>query len=332
MKIRNIDIKGKVFLGPMAGTTNAAFRIICKEKGASLVYAEMVSTEGLVHNNQKTKTMIEVSELEHPITLQIFGFDIESFVEGAKIVEEFSECDVIDINMGCPAPKVALRSQAGANLLKYPERVGEVIKAVVENTSKPVTVKMRIGWDDENRNVVELAKIAEKNGASAIAVHGRTRNQFYNGKADWSWIRKVKEAVKIPVIGNGDVFDGPSAKAMIEETGCDGIMIARAAQGNPWVFGEIQHYLDTGEFLEGPSYQEWKATVTRHANILIEMRGEEFAIREMRKQLLWYLGTLGSDNKIKEMKKMATTIESLEDIQKIFKFYEDGNLGEYENE
>jgi len=170
----------------MAGTTNAAFRIICKEKGAALVYAEMVSTEGLVHNNKKTKTMIEVSDLEHPISLQIFGFDVNSFVEAAKIVEEFSTCDVIDINMGCPAPKVAVRSQAGANLLKYEDKVGEVIKAVVENTTKPVTVKMRIGWDETSKNVVELAKIAEKNGASAIAVHGRTRNQFFTGKADWS--------------------------------------------------------------------------------------------------------------------------------------------------
>ncbi|QEH61217.1 tRNA-dihydrouridine synthase B [Spiroplasma chinense] len=322
MKIKNVDIKGKVFLGPMAGTTNAAFRIICKEKGASLVYAEMVSTEGLVHNNKKTKTMIEVSDLEHPISLQIFGFDANSFVQAAKIVEEFSECDIIDINMGCPAPKVALRSQAGANLLKHPQRVGEVIKAVVDNTSKPVTVKMRIGWDEDNKNVVELAKIAEANGASAIAIHARTRTQFYTGKADWTWIKKVKEAVKIPVIGNGDVVDGPTAKKMLDETGCDAIMVARAAQGNPWIFREIQHYLDTGEELEKPSYEEWKETILRHSDLLIEMRGEEFAMREMRKQMLWYIAVLGRTPKTLEMKRYATELQTINDIKNIFEIYE----------
>ncbi len=322
MKIKNLEIKGSIFLGPMAGTTNAAFRIICKEKGAALVYAEMVSTEGLVHNNKKTKTMIEVSDLEHPISLQIFGFDVNSFVEAAKIVEEYSTCDVIDINMGCPAPKVAVRSQAGANLLKYEDKVGEVIKAVVENTTKPVTVKMRIGWDETSKNVVELAKIAEKNGASAIAVHGRTRNQFFTGKADWSWIKKVKESVSIPVIGNGDVVDGPTAKKMLDETGCDGIMIARAAQGNPWIFREIQHYIDTGEELPKPSYEEWKETVLRHANLLIDMRGEELGIREMRKQLLWYLAVLEKRPVVLEMKKMATEIVVLKDIYNIFNLYE----------
>lgn len=322
MKIKNLEIKGSIFLGPMAGITNAAFRIICKEKGAALVYAEMVSTEGLVRNNKKTKTMIEVSDLEHPISLQIFGFDVNSFVEAAKIVEEYSTCDVIDINMGCPAPKVAVRSQAGANLLKYEDKVGEVIKAVVENTTKPVTVKMRIGWDETSKNVVELAKIAEKNGASAIAVHGKTRNQFFTGKADWSWIKKVKESVSIPVIGNGDVVDGPTAKKMLDETGCDGIMIARAAQGNPWIFREIQHYIDTGEELPKPSYEEWKETVLRHANLLIDMRGEELGIREMRKQLLWYLAVLEKRPVVLEMKKMATEIVVLKDIYNIFNLYE----------
>ncbi|ARU90904.1 tRNA-dihydrouridine synthase B [Spiroplasma clarkii] len=322
MKIKNIEINGKLILGPMAGTTNEAFRIICKEYGAALVYAEMVSTEGLVHNNQKTKTMIEVSKFEHPISLQIFGFDVNSFVTAAKIVDELSECDIIDINMGCPAPKVAVRSQAGSNLLKYPERVGEVIAAVVKSTSKPVTVKMRIGWDENNKNVVELAKIAEANGAAAIAIHGRTRNQFYTGKADWSWIKKVKDAIKIPVIGNGDVVDGPTAKQMFEETGCDAIMIARAAQGNPWVFREINHFLETGETLPKPTFTEWKETVARHTKLLMEAKTEEFAIREMRKQLLWYIAVLGKNPITLHMKKLAVEIQSYNDLIDIFNYYE----------
>lgn len=322
MKINNIQINGKVILGPMAGTTNAAFRILCKENGAALVYAEMVSIEGLKHDNEKTKKMIEVSKVEHPITLQIFGYDVETFVNASKIVDNFSDCDIIDINMGCPAPKVALRSQAGANLLKFPERVGEVIKAVVQNSNKPVTVKMRIGWDENTKNCVELAKIAEKNGASAITIHGRTRNQFYTGKSDWEWIKKVKEAIKIPVIGNGDVVDGPSAKRMIEETGCDAIMVARAAQGNPWVFREIQHYLETGKELSKPTFEEWKSVVIRHAKLLSEMREEEFAIREMRKQLLWYINVLPKASILKEMKQESVKINSLDDIYKIIDMYE----------
>lgn len=322
MRIKNIEIKGKLVLGPMAGTTNEAFRVICKEYGAALVYAEMVSTEGLVHQNQKTRTMIKVSENEHPISLQIFGFDINSFVEGAKIVDQYSDCDIIDINMGCPAPKVAVRSQAGSNLLKFPQRVGEVIEAVVKSTTKPVTVKMRIGWDENNKNIIELAKIAEAKGAAAIAVHGRTRSQFFTGKSDWSWIKKVKDAVKIPVIGNGDVVDGPSAKQMFDETGCDAIMIARAAQGNPWIFREIEHYLETGEELAKPTFTEWKRTVLKHAHLLMEAKDEKLAIREMRKQLLWYIAVLGKSPATLEMKKQATEMESYSELNNILEHFE----------
>jgi len=322
MNIKNINIKGKVILGPMAGITNEAFRIICKKNGAALVYAEMVSIEGLKYKNKKTSEMINVSKSEHPIAIQIFGANINSFIEAAKIVDNYSECDIIDINMGCPAPKIVIKNQAGANLLKHPEKVGEIIKNVVQNSSKPVTVKMRIGWDENNKNILELAKIAEENGVSAISIHARTRSQFYSKKADWSWIKKVKETVKIPVIGNGDVVDGPTAKKMLEETGCDAVMVARAARGNPWIFREIQHYLDTGETLPKPSYTEWKQTILWHLDLLIKIRTEEVALKEMRKHLLWYIALLEKNSITSEIKKIAIEVKKIQDIKELFKIYE----------
>ncbi|AXK50693.1 tRNA dihydrouridine synthase DusB [Spiroplasma alleghenense] len=321
MKIGNIEIPGNLVLGPMAGTTNAAFRIICKENGADLVYAEMVSSEGLVHGNKKSFEMIKVENIEHPITLQIFGFDLDSFIKAAKLVNEESNCDIIDINMGCPAPKVAVKSQAGANLLKYPDKIYEIVKAVVEVVDKPVSVKLRIGWDDNSKNVVEIAKLCEKAGASALTIHGRTRSQFFTGKADWSYIKKVKESVSIPVIGNGDVVDGPSALKMLNETGCDAVMIARAAQGNPWIFKQIKDFLETGKQSEAPTFDEWKKVVMRHTELIVEMKGESLGVREMRKQILWYLAVLPKNDKIIEMKKKCISVETVQEILDLFESY-----------
>ncbi|AHI53429.1 tRNA-dihydrouridine synthase B [Spiroplasma sabaudiense Ar-1343] len=322
MKIGDIEINGLAVLGPMAGTTNAAFRIICKENGANLVFAEMVSSEGLVHGNKKSFEMIKVEEIEHPITLQIFGFDLKSFVKAAQMVNKESNCDIIDINMGCPAPKVAVKSQAGANLLKYPEKIYEIVKEVVKVVNKPVTVKLRIGWDESCKNVVEIAKLCEAAGASALTIHGRTRAQFFTGKADWSYIKMVKDAVKIPIIGNGDVVDGPSALKMLKETNCDAVMVARAAQGNPWIFKQINHFLETREELGPPTFEEWKNVVIRHTKLLIEMKGEDLGVREMRKQILWYLAVLPKNDKIMEMKKICVKVETLNDILALINLYE----------
>ncbi|MCI5582455.1 MAG: tRNA dihydrouridine synthase DusB [Anaeroplasma sp.] len=299
-KIREIEIKNKLVLAPMAGVTNEAFRIICKEMNAGLVMAEMVSDKAIGFKNAKTLKMTRVNPIEHPISMQIFGADKESLVSAAKFIDEYSDADIIDINMGCPVNKVAKKSGAGASLLQEPEKVYEIVKAVVEAVKKPVTVKIRIGWDFDHINCVENAKLIEKAGASAICVHGRTRSQFYSGNADLKYIKMVKEAVSIPVIGNGDITDIKSAQKMFDETGCDAIAIARGALGNPFIFRELNAYFENNIILPHADNQEIFDTIVHHYNLLLELKGEHLAMLEMRSHVSWYIKGRPSSAKIKD--------------------------------
>lgn len=287
--IRDLTIENKLVLAPMAGVSNNAFRVIVRQMGAGLVFAEMVSDKGLIYNNEKTIKLLHMTEDERPVAQQIFGSDLKTMVEAARFVEMNTNADIIDINMGCPVPKVAVRAQAGTSLMKHPDRIFEIVKAVSEATKRPVTIKIRSGWDEHSINAVEVAKQAEAAGASMITVHGRTRAQGYTGHADWRVIKRVKEAVSIPVIGNGDVVDGKSAKQLLEETGCDAIMIGRAALGNPWIFKEIGQYLKDGTIIDRPSDQEIRDMMIRHLDSLIAMKGEHIALLEMRSHGPWYL-------------------------------------------
>lgn len=286
MNIKDVNIPNSVFLAPMAGVTDLPFRLLCKEMGCGLVYTEMISAKGLLYDNENTKLLLAVDQKEHPVAVQLFGSDSKILAEMARKVED-SDIDIIDINMGCPAPKIT-RNGEGSALMKNPKQIGEIVKAVSSAVKKPVTIKIRKGFDENNITAIEAAKIAEENGAAAIAVHGRTREQFYSGKADWDIIREVKEAVSIPVIGNGDVFKPQDAKKLFDETNCDAIMVGRGAQGNPWIFKRILHYLDTSEILEEPTPKEKIDMALRHAKLLIEFKGEYIGIREMRKHVSWY--------------------------------------------
>jgi len=287
MKIGNLELENNVFLAPMAGVTDLPFRILCKEMGCGLVYSEMVSAKGILYDNKNTTELLEIDPKERPVAVQLFGSDPEILGAMAKKIEQYP-IDIIDVNMGCPAPKI-VKNGEGSCLMKTPELVGRIVKSLVESQSKPVTIKFRKGFDDDHINAVEIAKIAEANGASAVAVHGRTREQYYSGKADWDIIKQVKEAVNIPVIGNGDVFTPQDAKNLLEHTGCDAIMVGRGAQGNPWIFKRILHYLQTGELLPEPTAEERVEKALRHAQMLIDYKGEYIGVREMRKHMAWYM-------------------------------------------
>ena len=319
MKIGNINLTGKVILAPMAGVCNSAFRVICKEMGCALVCAEMVSDKGMVYNSKKTKEMLYFEKIERPISQQIFGSDKETFVKAATMVYEIMHPDIIDINMGCPVPKVAIRSQSGAALLKNPQLIYDIVSSVVSAVPVPVTVKIRSGWDANSINAVEVAKICESAGASAITVHPRTRSQLYSGKADLDIIKQVKENLSIPVIGNGDIVDIESAKHMLEYTKCDAIMIGRGVLGNPWLIKEIDTYLKTGKIIPKPTYKERINMCYHHLNYLLKFKCERVAILEMRSHIAWYIKGLPYH---KEVQNQVFKAKNKEEITQILDNYQ----------
>ena len=317
IQIGEVTLQNNTILAPMAGVTDLPFRVLCAEQGAGLVCMEMVSAKAIYYKNRNTEELMEIDPGEHPVSLQLFGSDPEIISEMAKQIEE-KPFDILDINMGCPVPKVVNNGE-GSALMKNPKLVEEIISRTVKAIHKPVTVKFRKGFDEDHVNAVEIAKIAEQSGAAAVAVHGRTREQYYAGKADWDIIAQVKDAVSIPVFGNGDVTDGKSTAALLKQTGCDGVMIGRAVRGNPWIFREINHYLDTGEVLERPTADEVCDTILRHAQMELELKGEYTAVREMRKHIAWYTAGYPRSAALRRQVNEIEDFETLkETVQRIF--------------
>ncbi|MDO5344720.1 MAG: tRNA dihydrouridine synthase DusB [Lachnospiraceae bacterium] len=312
MQIGNVTIQNNLVLAPMAGVTDLPFRLLCREQGAGLLCMEMVSAKAISFHNKNTEALLKIGEEEPPVSLQLFGSDPDIISEMAAYIEE-RPFDILDLNMGCPVPKVAGNGE-GSALMKNPKLVEQIVSKTVRAIQKPVTVKIRKGFDDQHVNAVEIARIAEAAGASAVAVHGRTREQYYSGKADWDIIRQVKEAVSIPVIGNGDVNSPESAKAMLEETGCDGLMIGRAARGNPWIFQRIQTYLETGEDPGKPSLEQVRDMMLRHARMLLGYKGVYTGIREMRKHIGWYTAGVPHSAKLRAMANEVESLQELEDL------------------
>jgi len=310
LKIGNVTLKNNVILAPMAGVTDLPYRVLCSEQGCGLVCMEMVSAKAILYKNKNTKELLQVDDRERPVSLQLFGSDPQILSSIAAQLED-GPYDIFDINMGCPVPKI-VKNGEGSALMKNPKLVEEILTAMVKALKKPVTVKIRKGFDDSSVNAVEIAKIAESCGVSAVAVHGRTREQYYSGKADWDIIRQVKEAVKIPVIGNGDVFSPEDAKRLTEETGCDGIMVARGAKGNPWIFKQITTYLETGEKLPRPSKEELKAMILRHGQMMLAFKGELAGMREMRKHVAWYTAGYPNSAALRNDINTVSTMEELE--------------------